>query len=520
MICLAYLPTLLHGITTKKAEIQNTKAAASNKAVAFNAQTQRQVIQTTSQRETRNLPKQDDSFKSKTKKTSASADVSEKIRQPSVSKNLAKQWASQAQVRLKDITHIEGVRTNFLVGYGLVVGLNGTGDTPERIVPTRESLISMLERIGVNVRLNKEAFRTRNVAAVMVTAELPAFAQPGGKLDVHVSSLGDCKSLQGGMLLVTPLLGADGRVYAVSQGKISTGGFYASGQNGSFVSKNIPTSGYIASGAMIERAVDQVPIGKQFKLNLESPDFTTATRIVQAIHAVFGGQIAQAIDHATVQVMVPSLYHGQEANFIARLEQIIVAPDTAAKVIIDVDNSMVLVTGDVKIAPFAMTIGSLSIRVDERGASPARVAKKSKSSAEDEEEEDEKPVPKKTSSRQQEEESEEEDQKEASTEREVKSYSSSEVQDLLKQANKKMKKNMKKQFAKWASYNSKPNESDGLSFVTATESSMALQIFPGSAHLGDLVQGLNQLGLSSQELIIVMQALKKSGIFQGKIVII
>jgi flagellar P-ring protein precursor FlgI len=187
-----------------------------------------------------------------------------------------------AQVRIKDISDLEGVRDNQLVGYGLVVGLNGTGDSLNNAIFTRESLIGMLERLGVNAR--DKSLRTANVAAVMVTATLRPFARQGGRLDVAVSALGDCKSLQGGMLLVTPLLGADGEVYAVAQGSVASGGFAAKGQGGS-VTKGVPTSGRVSAGAIVEREVGfELTRLPTINLMLRNPDFTTARRVAQAVN--------------------------------------------------------------------------------------------------------------------------------------------------------------------------------------------------------------------------------------------
>src|SRR5579864_2420041 len=206
--------------------------------------------------------------------------------------------AASAASRIKDIADFEGIRDNMLVGYGLVVGLNGTGDTLNQAIFTRESLIGMLERLGVNARDN--SLRTANVAAVMVTSTLPAFTRQGARIDVQVSTLGNSKSLLGGTLLVTPLLGADGEVYAVAQGSISTGGISAKGDGGS-VTKGVPTAGRVAEGAIVEREVG-FELAKLHSMNLmlRNPDLTTARRVAEVINTHLHDQMAHAIDPSTV----------------------------------------------------------------------------------------------------------------------------------------------------------------------------------------------------------------------------
>ena len=211
-----------------------------------------------------------------------------------------------AQVRIKDIASFEGVRDNLLVGYGLVVGLNGSGDNLSNSPFTQQSIIGMLERLGVNIR--GENFKPKNVAAVMVTATLPPFSRQGSRIDITVSAIGDAKSLQGGTLLVTPLMGADGQVYAVSQGPVAIAGFSAEGDAAS-VTKGTPTNGRIASGAVIER---EVPFAladlQQVRIALHNPDFTTASRMAEVINAKLGGPVAQATDPTTVNMTVPQSY--------------------------------------------------------------------------------------------------------------------------------------------------------------------------------------------------------------------
>src|ERR1700716_4363884 len=247
-----------------------------------------------------------------------------------------------ATSRIKDLANIEGVRQNQLIGYGLVVGLNGTGDTLNNIPFTKQSLQAMLERMGVNIR--GATIRTGNVAAVMVTGNLPAFGTQGTRMDVTVSALGDAKNLQGGTLLVTPLLGADGNVYAVAQGSVAIGGFQAEGQAAS-ITKGVPTVGRIANGALIERgiefALNRLP---NVRLALRNPDFTTAKRIAAAVNDFLGTKTAEPIDPSTVQMSIPAEFKGNVAAFLTELEQLQVDPDLAAKIEID-ERSGLLVMG-------------------------------------------------------------------------------------------------------------------------------------------------------------------------------
>jgi flagellar P-ring protein precursor FlgI len=211
-----------------------------------------------------------------------------------------------ATSRIKDLANIEGVRQNQLIGSGLVVGLNGTGDTLNNIPFTKQSLTAMLERLGVNVR--GQTLRTGNVAAVMVTANLPAFGTQGTRVDVTVSALGDAKSLQGGTLLVTPLLGADGNVYAVGQGSVAIAGFSAEGEAAKVV-RGVPTVGRISNGALIEREIDfALNRLSQLRMALRNPDFTTAKRIAMAINDFIGGPTAEPLDPATVEITVPNQF--------------------------------------------------------------------------------------------------------------------------------------------------------------------------------------------------------------------
>src|SRR4051795_4594306 len=233
-----------------------------------------------------------------------------------------------AKSRIKDIVEFEGVRENQLVGYGIVVGLNGTGDALRNAPFTKQSLEGMLERLGVNTR--DANLNTKNVAAVMVTARLPAFAAAGSQMDVTVSALGDAKSLLGGTLLVTPLLGADGQAYAVAQGTVQTGSVSATGASGSTVSKGVPTAGRIASGAIVERELGfQLASMDQLRMTLRNPDFTTARRIADVINARYPGQALA--ENPTIVAIRPA--PGQDMmSFVAQVESLDVEPDAPAKV--------------------------------------------------------------------------------------------------------------------------------------------------------------------------------------------
>lgn len=269
-----------------------------------------------------------------------------------------------AASRIKDIADFEGVRDNMLVGYGLVVGLNGTGDSLRNAVFTQESLIAMLERLGVGTRGNSVS--TKNIAAVMVTATLPPFARRGSRIDVTVSALGDAKSLLGGNLLVTPLLGADGEVYAVAQGALAVGGFSAGGEAETVV-KGVPTVARIPSGAIVEREVGFELGGMdQIRVALRNPDFTTARRVADAIDRYLGLDAAEALDPATVALRVPAAERGRVAPLLAELEQIEVEPDQPARVVIDEATGTIVLGDKVRISRVAIAQGNLTIRVTEQ----------------------------------------------------------------------------------------------------------------------------------------------------------
>jgi flagellar P-ring protein precursor FlgI len=270
---------------------------------------------------------------------------------------------ASATSRIKDLANIEGVRQNQLIGYGLVVGLNGTGDTLNNIPFTKQSLQAMLERMGVNIR--GATIRTGNVAAVMVTGNLPAFGTQGTRMDVTVSALGDAKSLQGGTLLVTPLLGADGNVYAVAQGSLAIGGFSAEGAAAS-VTKGVPTNGRIVNGAIIEReiefALNRLP---NVRLALRNADFTTAKRIAAAVNDFLGTKTAEPIDPSTVQLSIPKEFKGNVVALLTEIEQLQVEPDTVAKIIIDERSGIIVMGRDVRVATVAVAQGNLTVSISE-----------------------------------------------------------------------------------------------------------------------------------------------------------
>jgi len=270
---------------------------------------------------------------------------------------------ARAASRIKDLASIEGVRQNQLIGYGLVVGLNGTGDTINNIPFTKQSLTAMLERLGVNIR--GQTLRTGNVAAVMVTANLPAFGTQGTRIDVTVSSMGDSKSLQGGTLLVTPLLGADGNVYAVAQGSLAIGGFSAEGEAAKIV-KGVPTVGRIANGAIIEREIDfalnRLP---NLRLALRNSDFTTAKRIASAVNDFIGTPTAEPIDPSTVALTIPKQFAGNVVALITEIEQLQIEPDTPAKIIIDERSGIIVMGRDVRVSTIAIAQGNLTVSITE-----------------------------------------------------------------------------------------------------------------------------------------------------------
>jgi flagellar P-ring protein FlgI len=268
-----------------------------------------------------------------------------------------------AQSRIKDIADVEGVRDNQLVGYGLVVGLNRTGDTINNSPFTEQSLIGMLERMGVNVR--GQTLRTRNVAAVMVTATLPPFSSQGTRIDVSVSTMGDAQNLQGGTLLVTPLMGADGEVYAVAQGAVAVSGFAAQGQ-GASITRGVPTAGRIAGGALVEREIDFTLNDLPYlRFSLRNPDFTTAQRMAEAVNQALGGRSARAIDPSSVLIDVPGPRKADLVSFVRDMEQLRVTPDQPARVVIDEASGIIVMGENVRISTVAIAQGNLTIKITE-----------------------------------------------------------------------------------------------------------------------------------------------------------
>ena len=271
-------------------------------------------------------------------------------------------WAASS--RIKDLASIEGIRQNQLIGYGLVVGLNGTGDSLANSPFTKQSLTAMLERLGVNTR--GANLRTANVAAVMVTANLPAFGTQGTRLDITVSALGDAKSLQGGTLLVTPLLGADGEVYAVGQGAVSISGFSAQADAAS-VTRGVPTVGRIANGALVEREIEfQFRTLKTLRLALRNPDLTTAKRIAAAINDFMGGDTAEPTDPSTVNIQIPPRYAGNMVQLLTDIEQLRVDPDQLARVVIDERSGIIVMGKDVRVSTVAVAQGNLTVTITEQ----------------------------------------------------------------------------------------------------------------------------------------------------------
>nr|WP_244545275.1 flagellar basal body P-ring protein FlgI [Devosia enhydra] len=271
--------------------------------------------------------------------------------------------ATAASARIKDIVDIEGVRENQLIGYGLVVGLNGTGDSLNNSPFTRQSLQSMLERLGVNTR--GESMRTANVAAVMVTANLPAFATQGSRADVAVSALGDANSLQGGTLLVTPLLGADGEVYAIAQGPVAINGFRAEGNAATIVS-GVPTTGRISGGGLIEREIG-FALGSQrsLRLALRNPDLTTARRIALAVNDFIGVPTATPEDPGTIRLHLPRNFNGNIVDLLTDIEQLVVEIDMPAKIVIDENSGIIVMGRDVRVSTVAVAQSNLTVTIAE-----------------------------------------------------------------------------------------------------------------------------------------------------------
>lgn len=267
--------------------------------------------------------------------------------------------AEAAVTRIKDIAKVQGVRSNQLVGYGLVVGLNGSGDS-NKTLETLQSVANMLRSFGVTI--NQASLKTKNVAAVMVTALLPPFSREGDTIDITVSSMGDAKSIQGGTLVQTPLQAGNGEVYAVAQGSVSTGGFVA-GNNGTSVQKNFPTVGTTPNGAIVEKSVeDDLGSNGTLSLSLSRADFTTANRVAQAINYRYGA-VARASNPGRIDINIPMQYRANVVGFVAGLEELAVLPDNIAKVILNERTGTIVMGGDVSVDNVAITQGGLTIRI-------------------------------------------------------------------------------------------------------------------------------------------------------------
>jgi flagellar P-ring protein precursor FlgI len=265
--------------------------------------------------------------------------------------------------RIKDIVDVEGIRENQLVGYGLVVGLNGTGDSLNNSPFTKQSLQAMLERLGVNTR--GENVRTANVAAVIVTANLPPFSAQGSRIDVNVAALGDSDSLQGGTLLVTPLLGADGEVYAIAQGPVTINGFKAQGDAATVIS-GVPTTGRISSGALIEREINFSLAGiTTLRLSLRNPDLTTARRVALAINDFIGRPTASPENPSAVRITLPENFNGNIVDLLTDIEQLVVQTDQSAKIVIDENSGIIVMGKDVRVSTVAIAQSSLTVTIAE-----------------------------------------------------------------------------------------------------------------------------------------------------------
>lgn len=272
--------------------------------------------------------------------------------------------ATSDAARIKDIVAFEGVRDNILVGYGLVVGLNGTGDRLQNNAFTEQSMMGFLERQGVNTQGVK--LGSKNVAAVTITAKLPPFARAGSNIDVSISALGDAKSLLGGTLIATSLSGPDGNVYAVAQGPVTVGGFQASGSSGTNITKGVPTNGFIPNGGIIEREIDfKLNDLSRLRLSLRNPDVTTANNVMQAINQQLGAGVCKVEDPGTVTVMIPANYKGDVVGMLADIETLPVATDQPARIVVDEATGTVVMGENVRISTVAVAQGNLIVKVEE-----------------------------------------------------------------------------------------------------------------------------------------------------------
>jgi flagellar P-ring protein FlgI len=267
--------------------------------------------------------------------------------------------------RIKDMAYFLGARSNQLIGYGLVVGLKNTGDTTTNTLFTMNTLANLLMNMGIYV--DPTQAKVKNVAAVMVTAKLPPFARTGSRMDIQTSSIGDAISIEGGTLLMTPLKGPDGKVYAVAQGPVSTGGFSASGASGSSVQKNFPTVGFVSGGALVEKEVPvQYSELPALDLVLKTPDFTTAHKTAEAICSAVPGISAHAVDAGTVRVEVPPAQRSEIVALITQVENLEVQPDAIAKVVVNERTGTIVIGEHVRVAPVAVAHGSLTVQITEK----------------------------------------------------------------------------------------------------------------------------------------------------------
>jgi len=359
-----------------------------------------------------------------------------------LSLGLSLSWGPAARAaRIKDLASVKGARDNQLMGYGLVVGLNGTGDGSGTEF-TVQSLVNMMERLGIHAL--PDQVKVANVAAVMITADLPPFARVGSEIDVTVSSVGDAKSLQGGTLLLSPLKGADNKIYALAQGPLLVGGFSASGAAGGGVQKNHPTVARIPGGATIEREVPFRFNGlDELTISLNNPDFTTALRMAGAINREIGSQVASPTDAGTVRVQVPEPFLGNLVPLVAELEQIQVRPDNKARIILAERTGTVVMGENVRISPVAIAHGNLSVQIKEQ----KNVSQ---------------PQP----------------------------FSQGET--------------------------TVTDETD----INVAEENQKLLLLPEGTSLGEVVKGLNAIGVSPRDLITVFQAIQASGALQAELEII
>ncbi len=274
---------------------------------------------------------------------------------------LCQQTDDSLSVRVKDLADIEGVRSNQLVGYGLVVGLNKTGDRVQQNIYARQTLQNLLERMGISTEAN--GLRPENIATVLVTANLPPFVRQGMKIDVTVSSIGDAKSLQGGTLILTPLKGVDGQVYAVAQGSVSIGGISA-GNQGNSVEINHPTVGRLPNGATVERTVPmELAANNQLNLILRNDDFSTAAKLNQVINAKFGAGTSRALDGRNIEVKLPASFSDNRVGFIAEMENLRLTPEKIAKIIINERTGTIIMGREVRLASVAISQGGVTVRI-------------------------------------------------------------------------------------------------------------------------------------------------------------